>query len=118
MRRAPVVTTLTLAAFFLSVSVVPALAAGPDFPPTAPAASPGGTTLRASIDRAATQAALEVPTAGQRRSPRVFKSRKQGGGGGSMMMTTLLVTAASLVGTYFVMKELKKQTDELTTSAQ
>jgi uncharacterized protein (UPF0333 family) len=31
-----------------------------------------------------------------------------------MMMMTLLVTAASLAGTYFLVKEMRKSTDEAT----
>lgn len=110
MSRSRLVSAVTLTAF-LTATTSPALAAPSDDPPvaTAVAASPG---LRASIDRAAERAAAQLPGVPLRRPAPVRKQMSGGGGGGGMMLMTLLVTAASLAGTYFLVKELKKSTDE------
>lgn len=118
MRRARFATVLTLTAFLSAVTAGPALASDGD---GGTATRPQTTALRSSIDRAAAAAAQTSPF------PRVparpaTPVRKQmmggGGGGGGMMMMTLLVTAASLAGTYFLVKELRKSTDEAAKNAQ
>lgn len=103
MRSARFVSAVTLTAF-LAASVPHAASAEP--------ASP----LRASIARAADQAATQFPRTPARRARPVRKQMSGGGGGGGMMMMTLIMTAASLAGTYFLVKELKKSSDE--TNAQ
>lgn len=114
MRRASLVSAVTIVAFLSAGVAHPALAQTARIPQSAPAPSP----LRASIDRAAEQAA-QGPTTPARRAGEVRKQMSGGGGGGGgMMMMTLLITAASLAGTYFLVKELKKSTDEATKAAQ
>lgn len=105
-------TAITLAAFLSATLVAPVHAAPSDPRPAVPAPV---STFRASIDHAAAQAApLPVPP---RRHGDVRKQMMGGGGGGGgMMVMTLLITAASLAGTYFLVKELKKSSDE--TAAQ
>jgi hypothetical protein len=104
MRVAPFVSAVTAVAF-LSASMPVAAQAQ-----SASIQSPA--TFRASIDRAASQAVAQPPA----RQPRPVRKAAQmmpgGGGGGGMMLMTLLVTAASLAGTYFLVKEMKKSTDE------
>lgn len=113
MRRTSLVTVLTLTAFLaasLPVAAEPvARAARPD---------PQTSQLKASIDRAAKQAAAQFPGLPTRRATPVRKQMTGGGGGGGMMVMTLLITAASLAGTYFVVKEMKKTTDEATSAAR
>ncbi|MBL8135450.1 MAG: hypothetical protein JNL48_02415 [Acidobacteria bacterium] len=107
-------TAFTLVAFLSATLVAPVGAAPPD---PQPAASSPVSTFRASIDQAAAQAApLQIPT--RRRGDARKQMMGGGGGGGGMMVMTLLVTAASLAGTYFLVKELKKSTDQATTAAQ
>lgn len=102
------VATATLAAF-LSAAAVPAAAQT-----QAPQASP----LRASIDRVAAKDA-KSRTLPQRRSTPVRKAAMQGGGGGGgMMVMTLIGTVAGLAATYFVVKEMNKQNDAATNTAQ
>ena len=54
---------------------------------------------------------MQFPGLPARRQTPVRKQMSGGGGGGGMMVMTLLVTAASLAGTYFLVKELKKSTE-------
>jgi hypothetical protein len=112
-----VVSTVTLLAF-LSAAIprVATAAPNPDGGSFVPAPRPS--LLRQSIDRASERAAAEGPGLPVRPSRPVRKQMTGGGGGGGMMMMTLLVTAASLAGTYFLMKELKKSTDEAADSAR
>ena len=103
-------TAITLAAFLSATLVAPVHAAPSDQRPAVPAPV---STFRASIDQAAAQAApLPVPP---RRHGDVRKQMMGGGGGGGMMVMTLLITAASLAGTYFLVKEMKKSTGQATT---
>lgn len=114
MYRLRFVSAVTLAAF-LTAPISPALAApADDSQGRAVTASGAPSTLRASIDRAAERAASQLPGVPLRRPVPVRKQMVGGGGGGGMMVMTLLVTAASLAGTYFLVKELKKSTDEAT----
>lgn len=102
MRRASIVSVVTIAAF---------LATGPLHLASAQTAAAAPSPLRASIDREAARAA-QLPTAPARRDPRVRKSMMQGGGGGGTMVIMLVSTLAGLAATYFVVKELQKKTDE------
>lgn len=81
----------------------------------AQSAAPRSTPLSASIARAADQAA-QAPLPAKRTGPvrKEVQMMGGGGGGGGMMLMTLLVTAASLAGTYFLVKKLRKSTDEAT----
>ena len=73
---------------------------------------------RTSIDRAAEHAA-QLPRTPARRSGEARKQTTGGGrSGGAMMLMSLIGTAAGLAGTYFLVKELKKTTDEASTAAQ
>lgn len=112
MPTARIVSAVTLASF-LAASVPHTASAAPadGGSPVAQATSP--TPLRQSIARAADQAATQFPRVPARPATPVRK-QMTGGGGGGMMMMTLLVTAASLAGTYFLVKELKKSTDTAT----
>ena len=103
MRRASIVSAVTIAAF---------LATGPLHLASAQSAAAPASPLRASIAREAARAA-QLPAAPRHRQP-VRKSMTQGGGGGGMMMITLISTVAGLAATYFVVKELQKQKDEIT----
>lgn len=112
MRRTQLVAAVTIVAFLSAGVAGPAFAQAPISPASEAAPSP----LRASIDRAAERAA-QFPNAPARRPGEVRKQMAGGGGGGGgMMMMTLLITAASLAGTYFLVKELKKSTDKVTTA--
>lgn len=113
MRTARFVSAVTLASF-LAASVPHSVTAAPagGGTPVAQAAPPS--PLRQSIARAADQAATQFPRVPARPATPVRKQMMGGGGGGGMMMMTLLVTAASLAGTYFLVKELKKSTEATT----
>jgi hypothetical protein len=101
------VATATLAAF-LSAAAAPAVAQ---------TNAPKSSTFRAAIDR---EAARSAQTSLPKRKPApVRKAAMQGGGGGGgMMVMTLIGTVAGLAATYFVVKEMRKQTDEATNPAQ
>jgi hypothetical protein len=83
-------------------------------------AGEGGTStapaeLRASIDRAANQFVSASPLSStDLRLVEPLKARQMTGGGGKgMLIWTLVGTAASLAATYFVVKEVRKQTEKL-----
>ncbi len=77
---------------------------------------PASVDLRAAIERAAAQsvtasrAYVSSPTPVSRPAAR---ARQGGGGGGgvSMVVWTLVGTATSLAATYYIVQEMKKQTD-------
>ncbi|RPI52495.1 MAG: hypothetical protein EHM55_16375 [Acidobacteria bacterium] len=77
--------------------------------------TPVSVDLRAAIDRAAAQSVAEArdtssPFPGSRPAARAKQS--MGGGGGSMMMVwTVVGTLTGLATTYFVVKEMRKQTE-------
>ena len=73
--------------------------------------SPVTVDLRAAIDRAAAQSVAESRDDSSTRT--AARARQGGGGGGSMMMVwTIVGTVTGLATTYFVMKEMRKQTDQ------
>ena len=108
MYRVRLVALVTLAAFLVGALPVAAEPAGRDLRP--------GTTetsaLQASIDRAGREAAAQIPVLPARRAP-VRKQMSGGGGGNGKMIMSLVMTGIGLASTYFVIKEMKKQTDEL-----
>lgn len=109
MRFTRSVTAVSLLAFLSATTPAPALAQS----------APGAPTpLRASIDRAAARAS-EAPTPARRPAP-VRRQQTMGGGGGGagMMVMTVLMTAASLAGTYYLVKEMQKSNDEAARSGQ
>jgi hypothetical protein len=111
------VSTVTLLAFlFAAVPHVATAAPDPDGVSSVPA--PQSSLLRQSIDRASERAAAQIPGVPARPSRPVRKQMTGGGGGAGMMVMTLLVTAASLAGTYFLVKEMRKSTDEAAASAR
>jgi hypothetical protein len=112
MRAFRFVSTVTLLAFLSVAAATP----NADGVPSAPAPQPS--LLRQSIDRASERAAAQFPGVPARPSRPVRKQLTGGGGGGGMMVMTLIVTAASLAGTYFLVKELKKSTDEAVNSSR
>lgn len=102
MRLAPIVSAVTAAAFL--TATLPLAAQGQT--------SPAPTPLRASISRAAERAA-QAPAPARRAAPvRKEQMMGGGGGGGGMMLMTLIGTVAGLAGTYFLVKEMRKQNDE------
>ncbi len=77
--------------------------------------SPPSVDLRAAIDRAAVQAVADASAV----APSLPGSRPErarqgaGGGGGSMMMVwTIVGTVTGLATTYFLVKEMRKQTEK------
>ncbi len=70
--------------------------------------------LRAAIDRAAAQTVAEPRVDAQPDARTAARARQgMGGGGGSMMMVwTVLGTVTGLATTYFVVKEMRKQTEK------
>ncbi len=76
--------------------------------------SPATVDLRAAIDRAAAQSVAESRDVSSSRANANSRARAQmGGGGGSMMMVwTIVGTVTGLATTYFVMKEMRKQTEK------
>jgi hypothetical protein len=82
------------------------------------ASSPVSINLRAAIDRAAAQtvaASRNVSAPVRSTQPAARARQAGGGGGGSMMMVwTLVGTATSLAATYYIVKEMRKETDKAT----
>lgn len=107
MRPSSFASILTIAALLTAAIAAPATA------------DPSGTTrpaasaLRTSIDRAARDAVAQAPARPRATTP-VRKAMMQGGGGGGggMMLMALIGTAAGLAGTYFIVKEMRKQNDQ------
>lgn len=106
MRITRSITTVTLLAFLSATMPAPARAQ------SAPGAA---TPLRASIDRASATAA-QAPVPARRPTP-VRQEQVMGGGGGGgagTMVMTLLMTAASLAGTCYLVRELRKSNADTT----
>lgn len=104
MRRTPLVSAITIAAL-LAATAIPAAAqhsAAPQPP------------IRASIEREAAKAVTQPVAPTRQKTPVRKKMMQGGGGGGGMIVLTLIGTAAGLAATYFVVKEMRKQTDEAT----
>jgi hypothetical protein len=80
-------------------------------PTTRPAQS---VDLRAAIDRAATQLAAQPATAPHKpHSSNAGQAAYGGGGGGKgMLIVTLVTTVVGLGATYYMLKEMQKQTNE------
>jgi hypothetical protein len=112
MRRISLVSVVTIVAF-LATGTVPAYA---QRNVGAPAGEP--TTLRASVDREAAKAATQVVLPGRQKTTVRRKMMQGGGGGGGMIVMTLIGTVAGLATTYFVVKEMRKQNEQLTTQPQ
>ena len=76
-------------------------------------------SLRASFDRAvadavAAQKALPAPKAVRGRASAATGAQSSGGGGSSKMVISLIGIAAGLAGTYYIVKEMNKQTIVIT----
>ena len=104
-----IVSATLMASLLLAVAPITARAA--DGPTPAP-------SLRASMDRAvadvvAAQKANPAAKAVRREASAAAGARMTGGGGGGkgMMVMMILGTAAGLAGTYFVVKEMRKQSN-------
>ena len=101
---------VVLAATTLAVALPETARAGE--PTTRPAQS---VDLRAAIDRAATQLAAQPATAPakQHSSSSAGQAAYGGGGGGKgMLIVTLVTTVVGLGATYYMLKEMQKQTDQ------
>jgi len=101
---------VVLAASTLAVALPETARAGE--PTTRPAQS---VDLRAAIDRAATQLAAQPATAPakQHSSSSAGQAAYGGGGGGKgMLIVTLVTTVVGLGATYYMLKEMQKQTDQ------
>ena len=102
---------VVLAASILAVALPETARAGE--PTTRPAQS---VDLRAAIDRAATQLAAQPATAPakQHSSSSAGQAAYGGGGGGGkgMLIVTLVTTVVGLGATYYMLKEMQKQTDQ------
>lgn len=111
MRVSPFVSAVTVAAFLTATMPISAVAQ------SAPISRP--TSFRASIERAADQAA-QTPAPAKRTTPvrREMQMMGGGGGGGGQMFMMLIMTAVSLAGTYYLVKELKKTNDDAAKAAQ
>jgi hypothetical protein len=76
----------------------------------------GSLGLRAAIDRAAAEYAarsVQSPSKDVSMAKAAAPARQGGrGGGSSMLIWTLVGTAASVATTYFVIKEVRKQTEQ------
>lgn len=108
-----IVSATLMASLLLAVAPITARAA--DGPTPAP-------SLRASMDRAvadvvAAQKANPAAKAVRREASAAAGARMTGGGGGvggggkGMMVMMILGTAAGLAGTYYVVKEMRKQSN-------
>jgi len=104
-----IVSATLMASLLLAAAPITARAA--DGPTPAP-------SLRASMDRAvadavAAQKANPAAKAVRRQASAATGARMTGGGGGGkgMMVMMILGTAAGLAGTYFVVKEMRKQSN-------
>ena len=104
-----IVSTTLMASLLLAAAPITARAA--DGPTPAP-------SLRASMDRAvadavAAQKANPAAKAVRRQASAATGARMTGGGGGGkgIMVMMILGTAAGLAGTYFVVKEMRKQSN-------
>ena len=87
--------------------------AGEDAPPQATV------DLRKAIDRAAAQSVTKSVSTTPLSKPAARARQNTGGGGGSSaMIWTLVGTIGGLAATYFMVKEMQKQTDELEASQQ
>lgn len=117
MRAYRFVSSVVLVAF-VSATIPHPAGAAPRANAVPTSLAPQSSPLRQSIDRAAARAVAPLPGVPLRQPRPVRKQMTGGGGGGGMMMMTLLMTAASLAGTYFLVKELKKSTDEAADSAR
>jgi len=77
--------------------------------------SAASTTIRASVDRAAARLATQpsVDTRNQRAGSSAAQGMPTDGGGGKgMMIVSLVTTVVGLAATYYVLKEMQKQTDQ------
>jgi hypothetical protein len=78
---------------------------------------PAPTTLRAAVERAAARLEPTISTAApadHRPVSRAMQAAYGGGGGGgkTMLIVTLVSTVVGLGATYYMIKEMQKQTNE------
>lgn len=111
MRCNSFVSAVTIVAF-LATGVLPAYA---QHGTATPADQPS--KLRASMDREAAKAATQTVARPQKSGAR-RAMLQGGGGGGGMVVMALIGTVAGLAATYFVVKEMRRQNDELTNQPQ
>jgi len=109
MRSRRSIAAIVVASFF--VGLLPGIArADTEAAPN----SAASTTIRASVDRAAARLATQpsVDTRNQRAASAGQGMPMGGGGGKSMMIISLVTTVVGLAATYYVLKEMQKQTDQ------
>jgi hypothetical protein len=98
-------TTLIASLLFATAPITARAADGPKLAPS----------LRASMERAVAAAIADQKANPAAKAPRRSASaaagaqQVSGGGGGGMMVMMLIGTAAGLAGTYFLVKEMRKQ---------
>ncbi len=110
MRSRRSIAAIVIASFFVGL-----------LPGTARAASEAArnsaaptTTIRASVDRAAARLATQpsVDARNQRAASSGQGYPMGGGGGKGMLIVSLVTTVVGLDATYYVLKEMQKQTDQ------
>lgn len=102
MHRTSLVSAITIVALLTATAV----------PAAAQHAAATKAPIRASIEREAAKAVAQPAAPTRQKTPVRRKMMQGGGGGGGMIVMTLIGTAAGLAATYFVVKEMRKQTDE------
>jgi hypothetical protein len=109
MRSRRSIAAIVVASFF--VGLLPGIARADS--ESAPNSAAPTTTIRASVDRAAARLATQpsVDTRNQRAAS-AAQGPMGGGGGKSMMIVSLVTTVVGLAATYYVLKEMQKQTDQ------
>ena len=109
MRSSRSIAAIVVASFL--VSLCPEIARADTEAAPNPAAP---TTIRASVDRAAARLATQpsAETRNQRAASGGQAAYGGGGGGKGMLIVTLVTTVVGLGATYYMLKEMQKQTDQ------
>jgi hypothetical protein len=94
----------------LITGAMPVMAAGPD-----QVKDPQSASLRSAVDRAATRAVAEhqLTSAPGRPAPQNGARLQSSGGGHTGMIISLVGVIAGAAGTYYMVKQLKKTTDQV-----
>jgi uncharacterized protein HemX len=97
-------------AFSLVTGAMPVMAAGPDHVKDTQSGS-----LRSAVERAATRAVAEhqLTSAPGRPAAQTGARMQSSGGGHTGMIISLVSVIAGAAGTYYMVKQLKKTTDQV-----